>query len=84
MLNKYFGALFAVLNTFTDTKTLYLVMKHMKLFWSVGCWISLFLVSIYHNLICCYETAFPVWYSTLIVWVAGVVALSSLTKNNSF
>ncbi|MDH5691377.1 MAG: hypothetical protein OEY81_08125, partial [Candidatus Bathyarchaeota archaeon] len=60
------------------------VMKHVKLFWTVGCWISLFLVSVYHNIICNYETSFPVWYATFIVWFAGVVALSSLAKKNNF
>ena len=69
---------------FYGHKNFVLVMKHMKLFWTIGCWISLFLVSIYHNLICCYETAFPVWYATFIVWVAGVIALSSLAKNRNF
>ncbi|MGD2066389.1 MAG: hypothetical protein PVI43_04365 [Candidatus Bathyarchaeota archaeon] len=73
----------AILNTFTDAETLYWVMKHMKLFWTIGCWISLLLVSIYHNVICCYESAFPVWYSTFIVWAAGVLALSTLAKTNN-
>ena len=59
-------------------------MKHVKLFWTVGCWISLFLLSIYHNLICNYETVYPVWYATSIAWMAGIVALSALTKNNDF
>ncbi|MGD9131614.1 MAG: hypothetical protein PVH73_08610 [Candidatus Bathyarchaeota archaeon] len=59
-------------------------MKHIKLFWTLGCWISLLLVSVYHNLICSYETAFPVWYSTFIVWFTGVVALSSLAKSSEF
>ncbi|MCW4015733.1 MAG: hypothetical protein NWF06_05130 [Candidatus Bathyarchaeota archaeon] len=56
----------------------------MKLCWTLGCWISLFLVSFYHIIICNYETAFPVWYSTFIVWFAGFVALSSLVKNTEF
>ncbi|MEJ2243856.1 MAG: hypothetical protein P8X87_04885 [Candidatus Bathyarchaeota archaeon] len=55
----------------------------MKLYWTAGCWFSLFLLSIYHSIICNYQTVFPVWYSTLIVWFTGVVALSSLgTKND--
>jgi hypothetical protein len=61
-----------------------MVMKHVKLFWTLGCWISLFLVSVYHNLICNYATSFPVWYSTFIVWFTGVVALSSLAKSSDF
>jgi len=59
-------------------------MKYVKLFWTVGCWISLFLVSVYHNLIQNHETALPVWYATFIVWAVGLVALSSLKKTYEY
>jgi len=56
-------------------------MKDIKVFWTVGCWISLFLVFLYHNLFHHHESAFPVWYATFIVWVVGLVTLSSLKKD---
>ncbi len=59
-------------------------MKHVKLAWTVGCWISLFILSIYHNIICNYVTTLPVWYAFLITWISGIVALSSLAKTNEF
>ena len=55
-------------------------MKNVKVFWTVGCWISLFLVSVYHNLFHNNEPALPVWYATFIVWIVGLVTLSSLKK----
>lgn len=59
-------------------------MKYLKLFWTFGCWLSLFFVTIYHVIICNYETSFPVWFSTFVVWFAGFVALSSLIENKEF
>jgi len=56
-------------------------MKDVKVFWTVGCWISLFLVSVYHNIFHSNESTLPVWYATLIVWMVGLVTLSSLRKN---
>jgi hypothetical protein len=53
-------------------------MKDVKVFWTVGCWISLFLVSIYHNLFHGHQSVLPVWYATFIVWIVGLVTLSSL------
>ena len=55
-------------------------MKHVKVFWTVGCWISLFLVSVYHNIFHNHEPTLPVWYATFIVWIVGLVTLSSLKK----
>ena len=55
-----------------------------KLYWTAGCWISLFVLSVYHCIICNYADAIPVWYSTVIVWFSGFVALSSLAKGNEF
>jgi hypothetical protein len=59
-------------------------MKHVRLFWTVGCWISMFFLSIYHTLILNYVEVFPVWYATAITWMVGLVALSSLVKNDDF
>ncbi|UCC58424.1 MAG: hypothetical protein JSW14_00390 [Candidatus Bathyarchaeum sp.] len=59
-------------------------MKHIKLFWTVGCWISMFLLSVYHTIICNYGMASPVWYATVITWMTGVIALSSLVKTSDF
>ncbi len=55
-------------------------MKYVKIFWTVGCWISLFLVSVYHNIFHSNEPVLAVWYATLIVWVVGIAALSSLRE----
>jgi hypothetical protein len=59
-------------------------MKYRKLCWTAGCWISLFIISIYHFVICNYQTIVPVWYSTFIVWFSGLMALSSLVKGKEF
>jgi len=56
-------------------------MKDVKIFWTVGCWISLFLVSVYHNIFHSNEPALPVWYATFIVWIVGLATLSSLVKD---
>ncbi len=59
-------------------------MKYVRLFWTVGCWISLFFLSVYHTIILNYETAFSVWYATAITWIVGMIALSSLVKRQDF
>jgi len=56
-------------------------MKDVKISWTVGCWISLFLVSVYHNIFHGNEHALPVWYATFIVWIVGLATLSSLRKD---
>lgn len=56
-------------------------MKDVKISWTVGCWISLFLVSVYHNIFHNNEPSLPVWYATFIVWVVGLATLSSLRKD---
>jgi hypothetical protein len=55
-------------------------MKHVKLFWTVGCWISLVLLSVYHSVFHRHESAFPVWYATFTVWMTGLATLASLRK----
>jgi hypothetical protein len=59
-------------------------MKNVKVFWTVGCWISLFLVSVYHDLFHNHEPALPVWYAAFIVLTVGLVTLSSPRKTSTF